>query len=121
MLTYGTLSPHSSFSSLLAPPGGALVVPSNDVGIARQLTQRARAYAQVLLAILGVGFPLTVFGAVTNARQAFVLNNLGRRSHGRRECRLRIRSPRIRRRAADAGVRDDGDQRRRLRRIRVER
>lgn len=36
--------------------------------------------AQVLLAILGarvaIGFPLTVFGAVTNARQGFVLNNL---------------------------------------------
>ena len=36
--------------------------------------------AQVLLAVLGVrlaiGFPLTVFGAVTNARQGFVLNNV---------------------------------------------
>ena len=36
--------------------------------------------AQLLLAILGarvaIGFPLTVFGAVTNARQGFVLNNL---------------------------------------------
>ena len=36
--------------------------------------------AQVLLAILGarvaIGFPLTVFGAVTNARQGFALNNL---------------------------------------------
>ncbi len=36
--------------------------------------------AQVLLAILGarvaIGFPMTVFGAVTNARQAFVPNNL---------------------------------------------
>jgi len=36
--------------------------------------------AQVLLVILGarvaIGFPLTVFGAVTNARQGFVLNNL---------------------------------------------
>ncbi len=35
--------------------------------------------AQVLMAILGVrvalGFPMTVFGAVTNARQGFVLNN----------------------------------------------
>jgi O-antigen/teichoic acid export membrane protein len=35
--------------------------------------------AQLLLAILGariaIGFPLTVFGAVTNARQGFVLNN----------------------------------------------
>ena len=36
--------------------------------------------AQLLLAILGarvaIGFPLTVFGAVTNARQGFVLNNV---------------------------------------------
>jgi O-antigen/teichoic acid export membrane protein len=36
--------------------------------------------AQWLLAILGtrvaIGFPLTVFGAVTNARQGFVLNNV---------------------------------------------
>jgi O-antigen/teichoic acid export membrane protein len=36
--------------------------------------------AQILLAILGarvaIGFPLTVFGAVTNARQGFVPNNL---------------------------------------------
>lgn len=36
--------------------------------------------AQMLLAILGarvaIGFPLTVFGAVTNARQGFVVNNL---------------------------------------------
>lgn len=36
--------------------------------------------AQLLLVILGarvaIGFPLTVFGAVTNARQGFVLNNL---------------------------------------------
>lgn len=36
--------------------------------------------AQVLLAILGarvaIGFPMTVFGAVTNARQAFVPNNI---------------------------------------------
>jgi len=36
--------------------------------------------AQALLAILGarvaIGFPLTVFGAVTNARQGFALNNL---------------------------------------------
>jgi O-antigen/teichoic acid export membrane protein len=35
--------------------------------------------AQVLLAIIGVrvaiGFPMTVFGAVTNARQGFVMNN----------------------------------------------
>jgi O-antigen/teichoic acid export membrane protein len=35
---------------------------------------------QAILAILGarvaIGFPLTVFGAVTNARQGFVLNNL---------------------------------------------
>jgi O-antigen/teichoic acid export membrane protein len=35
--------------------------------------------AQALMAILGVrvalGFPMTVFGAVTNARQGFVLNN----------------------------------------------
>lgn len=35
--------------------------------------------AQVLMAILGarvaLGFPMTVFGAVTNARQGFVLNN----------------------------------------------
>jgi O-antigen/teichoic acid export membrane protein len=35
--------------------------------------------AQVLLAVLGgrvaIGFPMTVFGAVTNARQGFVLNN----------------------------------------------
>ncbi len=35
--------------------------------------------AQVLLAIIGarvaLGFPMTVFGAVTNARQGFVLNN----------------------------------------------
>ena len=36
--------------------------------------------AQLLLAILGarvaIGFPLTVFGAVTNARQRFALNNV---------------------------------------------
>ncbi|HZT76102.1 MAG TPA: hypothetical protein VFA27_05555 [Vicinamibacterales bacterium] len=36
--------------------------------------------AQLLLAILGarvaIGFPLTVFGAVTNARQGVVLNNV---------------------------------------------
>lgn len=36
--------------------------------------------AQILLSILGariaVGFPLTVFGAVSNARQGFVVNNL---------------------------------------------
>jgi len=36
--------------------------------------------AQLLLAVSGarvaIGFPLTVFGAVTNARQGFVLNNL---------------------------------------------
>lgn len=44
------------------------------------LTPAQVRLAQVLLAILGsriaVGFPLTVFGAVSNARQGFVVNNL---------------------------------------------
>jgi O-antigen/teichoic acid export membrane protein len=44
------------------------------------LTAAQVRLAQVLLAILGariaVGFPLTVFGAVSNARQGFVVNNL---------------------------------------------
>jgi O-antigen/teichoic acid export membrane protein len=45
-----------------------------------RLTPAQVSVAQVLLVILGarvaIGFPLTVFGAVTNARQGFVLNNL---------------------------------------------
>ena len=44
------------------------------------LSQAQVRTAQILLVILGarvaIGFPLTVFGAVTNARQGFVLNNL---------------------------------------------
>ena len=45
-----------------------------------RLTASEIHVAQTLLAILGarvaIGFPLTVFGAVTNARQRFALNNL---------------------------------------------
>ena len=36
----------------------------------------AQAIAAILGARVAIGFPLTVFGAVTNARQAFVFNNL---------------------------------------------
>jgi len=53
----------------------ALVVPRFP-----HLTPAQIRVAQLLLAILGarvaIGFPLTVFGAVTNARQGFALNNL---------------------------------------------
>jgi O-antigen/teichoic acid export membrane protein len=44
------------------------------------LTVEQIRLAQILLAILGariaIGFPLTVFGAVSNSRQGFVVNNL---------------------------------------------
>lgn len=45
-----------------------------------RLTPAQVKTAQALLAIIGlrvaIGFPMTVFGAVTNARQGFVLNNV---------------------------------------------
>ncbi len=61
--------------------GGAIAVLATVV-IPRfpHLTPAQVRTAQAIIVILGVrvaiGFPLTVFGAATNARQGFVLNNL---------------------------------------------
>jgi O-antigen/teichoic acid export membrane protein len=80
--------------------------------------------AQLLLAMLGarvaIGFPLTVFGAVTNARQGFVLNNLVATAtvvaSAATTCAVLTR-----RRPADAGGGDDRRQSPWIRRLCVDR
>jgi O-antigen/teichoic acid export membrane protein len=68
--------------ALIAVVAGCAIAVMLTVVLPRfpHLTAAQVRIAQLLLAILGarmvIGFPLTVFGAVTNARQGFVLNNL---------------------------------------------
>ncbi|HEX3704779.1 MAG TPA: oligosaccharide flippase family protein [Vicinamibacterales bacterium] len=66
----------------IAVVAGAVIVAMVLVAVPRfpHLSPSQLRLAQALLAILGarvaIGFPLTVFGAVTNARQGFARNNL---------------------------------------------
>jgi O-antigen/teichoic acid export membrane protein len=68
--------------AMIAVVAGLAVVVMVLVVVPRfpHLTTAQVRLAQLLLAILGariaIGFPLTVYGAVSNARQGFVINNL---------------------------------------------